>query len=95
MELTRSFSTLKSTSSTAGIAQTHALENGNSCLFLRVVRVKFGKMDGSDEQGAREVFRDLDFMADCMCSWGILVKCAHYLCISLSTAVKQEHFSRH
>lgn len=70
MELSRSFSTLKGTFSTAGFAQTRALENGNSCLFLKVVRVKLGQLDGFDEQGAREVFGDLDFMADCTHSWG-------------------------
>lgn len=66
MELTRRFSTLKCPFSTAEFAQTHALENGNSCLFLRVVRLKLGQLDGFDEQGAREVFGDLDFMADSM-----------------------------
>lgn len=88
VELTRSFFTLKGTFSTAGLAEIHALENGNSCLFLRVVMVKLGRLDGFDEQGAREVLGDLDFMADCTRSWGIPVKCTHYLCISLSAAVK-------
>ena len=82
MELPRSFSTLRGASNTAAFAETHIVENGFSCLFLRVVMIILGQLDGFDEQGVGNALGDLGFTADCTPSSGGSQPSAHTISVS-------------